>query len=219
MNKPLAFLGLLAASSCTAQAVERADGTLGTNHIAVRGVYMNADMGEYVSGLDLDFSGVGFDINQNLYKDGDIGIDASFSYSYMTNQNFTNLYSADNHSYTLGTTVYREGVISPYFTLSGTHDSLKFNYKQAAGTDWDDDTFIVGGEIGAECHFMPGWSVTPYVLTGVDVDADDDAWTTAVGVSSVFWINSRIGVKGGVAYTNKMDMDVFVTHIGMALHY
>lgn len=219
MNKPIAFLGLLAASTCAAHAIERADGTLGTNNIVVRGMYMNADMGNYVKGLDLDFAGVGFDINQNLYKNSDMGIDASFSYSYMTNQNYTDLYSADNHSYTLGLTVYRDGIISPYFTLSGTHDFLKFNYEKSNTRDWDEDRFIVGGELGAECHLLPGWSVTPYVITGVDVDADDDAWTTAVGVSSIYWINSRIGVKGGFAYTNKMDMDIFVTHLGMAFHY
>jgi len=220
MKKHIVLIGLLyAASSTCALAVERPDGTLGTNYIGVRGLYMNAGMGEYVDSLDLDFAGFGFDINQNLYKDGDIGVDVSFNYNYLTNQNNTDYYGADNYSYTLGATVFREGVVSPYFTFAATHDFLKFNYKRSSESDWDEDALIISGEIGAECHLLPGWSVTPYVVAGVDTDADDDTWTTAVGASTSYWMTERFGFKLGAAYTSKMDIDFFTTYAGVSFHY
>lgn len=215
MKKNLAILSLLAISSC-AYALDRPDGCLGTNSVGVYGMYINASRS---GGSDNDYAGSGLEINQNIFNNGSIGMDVSFDFGVISNQNRTDVYSMDDYAYALSTTVYRDGVISPYFKVTADYEFVKFDYKDSSYDDFDDDTIIICGEIGAECHLLPGWSVTPFVYSGVDTDAEDDQWTTAIGTSTCYWVNSRIGIKLVGEYTNKNDTDQFYTSLGVKLHY
>jgi hypothetical protein len=219
MKKHLVLLSILAASSTCAFAVERPDGRLGTDFAGVYGMYMNANNHKTQNSNDLDYTGVGFEINQNLYNSSDIGIDIGIDVGRLSNQNNRDIYDLDDYTYGVSATVFRNGAIAPYFKGSATYEYFKMKYKPNAMTDFDDDTINLGGEIGAECHLLPGWSVTPYVSANLDTNADSDQWSTSIGINTAYWMTARVGMQLGAAYTHESDSNDFLTTLGMAVHY
>lgn len=218
MNKPFAVIALLASATCAAQAVERPDGLLGTNYISFSGIYANVRYDDS-DAPDLDYSGMGLSINQHLFTRGDVGVDVALGMNYLTNQNNTDIYSLDQYAYNFSTTVYRAGMVSPYFRGSLSYDYAKIKYKGTPSWSDDDDTIIFGMEVGAECHLMPGWSVTPFIAGQVDTDADDEAWTTTIGASTTYWLTERIGTTLTAQYTLRDQADTFSTALAIRIHY
>jgi hypothetical protein len=220
MNKHLLVLGLLATSTCAAVAAERPDGALGTDSIGAFGMYMNSSKSDGKNTPDFDYAGFGLDINKHLFKADDVGFDVSFAGSSMFNQNNRDTYKLDDHKYTFGVTAYKgDGAVVPYCKALVTYELFTLDYKAHPGREVDDDTIKLGGEIGAECHLLPGWSVTPYFSADCDTDADDNAWGEAFGVNTGYWFNDLIGTKLGAEYDHRKDSNEFYVYLGMSLHY
>lgn len=217
MNKHIAFLAVIAVAS-SAYGLDRPDGNLGTDFFCLSGKYMNADS---TRGKDVnyDYIGPGMTVNKHVYQQGDVGVDLSFDFGLIKNQNMTGVYDLSDYDYAFSATVFRKGLFSPYFKMTADYEKFELDYKNASIPDVDNDTLNLGGEIGVECHLMPGWSVTPYLSEFADTDADEDQWTWAAGVSTCYWVNSLIGVRLTGEYSNHDDADSFVASIGAACHF
>ena len=218
MNKSLAALCVLALAPLAGASVARPDGVLGVDMVGVQGIYINTSSSK--SSADFDYNGLGLSFNKNLLDNGEIGVDASFDFGFVTNQNRKDIYGMDDLSYTGSLTVFREGMISPYFRSFITYETVDFDYTEAAGRDdWNDDTIILGGEAGFECHLLPGFSVTPAIAYSYDTRADEDAGIVVVSLSACYWLTERVGLQLSTAYHNRDSSDVFQTSLGFSYHF
>ena len=217
MNKHLLLLTLLAATS-SAYGLDRPDGCLGTDYFGIRCMYMSAKSG-HGGGADLDYIGPGVEINKHVLDNGEIGVDLSFDFELMKNQNRTNVYDLSDYNYTLGATVYRKGAFSPYFKFNAGYEKFELDHKNNFIPDIDEDTINLGGEIGVECHLTPGWSVTPFFAENADTDAKSNQWTWTAGVASSYWVNSLVGVRVTGGYSDNNGEDSFRTTFAAICHY
>lgn len=194
---------------------EKPDGVLGTNMVSVSALYSNIDLDYYDSG-DLDFAGIDITMNQNLAKTKSCGVDLNMSYTYMTNQNYTNEISMDSRQFILGATIYRDGMISPFFRPIVGYVNEKV---EGAGIGSETaDTWIYGGQIGVELHLMRGLSLTPIVGY---YNGSDDNYTseTIVGLGANYWFGEHLGMLGSVEYSNQEHISEIDFSLGMAMHY
>jgi len=211
--KKLLALVIALATPCLLLSAEKPDGMLGTNSISVLGLYSNVDMGHYESGLDLDYAGIGLELNQSLYVKNGSGMDLNISHNYTTNQNNTADYSVDSHDTFVGLTIYHDGMFAPFFRPVAGYSSSRFDNGTITNKE---DTWLYGADAGVEMHLIRGLSITPCVsyMSGSDVSS-----YTNFGLDLNYWINERLAVVGGATY-NKQDhvksTDLF---LGMALHY
>jgi hypothetical protein len=218
MKKTIAVISVLALASFTCAHAARPDGTLGVDSVGVRGIYINASSDS--SSSDLDFNGIGLGINKNLFSNDSIGVDAGFDFGFVTNQNKKDIYGMDDCGYTLSATVYRTGMISPYFKAGITYETVDFDYTAEAGaSDWSDDTVILGGEVGFECHLMPGFSVTPAISYGYDTRADNDAGQVDFSLTANYWFTERAGMQISGIYNTQNDNDFFEATLGFNFHF
>jgi hypothetical protein len=212
MKISLFVLSLLASSTCV-YAVERPDGTLGTNMIYAGVRYQTIR----AFGTNYNYAGPALYINQNLHSGSSYGIDAGFDVSHASNTNKTGQLDYDDYLYELNATIYRKGVVAPYLSASGSFGKFTAHYTD--GTIYDDTSTTLSVSVGAECHLLSGWSVTPYLSYIVNTENEWGDGTTYVGIKTDYWITSRIGVSAGTSYYTKYDADSCLANIGLTYHY
>ncbi|HNX04350.1 MAG TPA: outer membrane beta-barrel protein [Opitutales bacterium] len=218
MKKTIAAISVLAIASFTGASAARPDGNLGVDRIGAYGVYLNTSSS--VADSDNDYTGAGFEINKSLVADKSMGIDVGFDFTYLSNQNNKEFYGMDDYSYTLSTTFYRPGMISPYFMVGVAYETVDFSYTPSTGlSDWSDDTFILCGGIGMECHLIPGLSVTPAISYGYDTRADSDAGVLNFSLAGTYWFTERLGMQLSGDYQTKNDIDQFALALGLSYHF
>jgi len=214
MKKLLAIACIIATPGLLLSA-EKPDGALGTNSISFSAAYANLDFSHYQSGMDLDFAGVSLGFNQSISKGQPFSMDMNASFSYMTNQNYSEIISLDARMTMIGLTFYREGMLSPFFRPVIGYGQLKTDYDNFSE---DDDSWLYGGRIGVEIHIKPGLSMTPYASY---LNASEDALgsNTEIGLNMDFWANERLGIIAGVMYSKEYHVDAFGVSLGAAMHF
>jgi len=215
MKKIIALICIVATPGFLFSA-EKPDGTLGTNLVSVSGLYSNLDYGYYISGQDFDYAGIGIQINQKLTKTKDYGIDLFLSYSYMSNQNNTDVYSLDSRQFLVGATIYREGMISPFFRPVVGY--INETYDDGGVSDDDFNCWIYGAEAGFELHLVRGLSLTP-AIAYLNSSEDEMSSETIFTLDLNYWFNERLGMIGSVNYSSQEHIDSAGLSLGMALHY
>jgi hypothetical protein len=211
MNKfPVALVCLvLPASLCTA--ADKPDGFLGVDMVSVTADYSHVDLSHYdQSGADFRGFGIGF--NQHMAEWDKLGLDITFSHSYMEDAGGLS-YSETSNMSMAGVTIYREGMICPFFRPY-------IGYVTAKNLDTDEtfDTLTYGAVAGFEIRLLSGFAVTPYVQ--YDVYEDDEGNDVTIwGITSNYWFTEKLAVIADVDYYTMDNVDSVSASLGMAFHY
>jgi hypothetical protein len=159
-----------------------------------------------VDGNSYDYSGGGLGVNQNVYDGANIGIDVGVEYSWLNGNDY------DANYYVASATVFKKGVVSPFFTATVEYDDAS-----EGSYDWDEHD--AGGAIGIEVHLLPGWYVTPKVSYMINMESGSDDQYTTVSLASGYWFCDSLAVMGDVNYSAFDGSHGLWFDLGVAYHY